>query len=67
MRVLQHFQHNPNVNTIFLSKVYFELRYGIKMLNDIYRSETRPSTFLRQHVLFKYPPTLVPADRKRSG
>lgn len=72
MRILQHFQHSPEVNTIFLSKVSAE--FGVELHPKLtlspatlHRSGTRLSISRRRPVSSKYRRISVHDGKRRRG
>lgn len=54
MRILQHFQHSPEVNTIFLSKVSFQPPRAL--------AACRILIILTVHLILFYPPPILCID-----
>lgn len=67
MLILSKFQHDPRVNTIFLSKVGHSLRWFISPVAYLIRSETPPLIFLRLLVSYKSHLTLGLGVKKPNG
>lgn len=67
LRILSRFQHDPQLNTIFLSKVSLPSLYAkATILIPPRRSETRRSICQKRPALFRFPPTSALDVKRRS-